>query len=168
MLGVGRVLARGGAAGQTGTGGTGDFYLPRTLAGFSLAADYDGFGLDDGAASGIGQAVGSLCQRLRADLCGVGVDARADDRGFRLFSAVVYQRDSARGGEGVTDMNESLDLLDVSQWDFYILPTAALEREAKEQKTIGLASLERLGARKVSFGQIHDTIRDLLTVSKTS
>ncbi|MDE2706087.1 MAG: hypothetical protein OXI35_13540 [Gemmatimonadota bacterium] len=63
---------------------------------------------------------------------------------------------------------ETLDPLDVSQWDFYILPTAALEREAKEQKTIGLASLERLGARKVSFGQIHDTIRDLLTVSKTS
>ena len=43
-----------------------------------------------------------LCQRLRADLCGVGVDARADDRGFRLLSAMVYQRDSARGGEGVT------------------------------------------------------------------
>ena len=63
---------------------------------------------------------------------------------------------------------ETLNLLDVSQWDFYILPTAALEREAKEQKTIGLASLERLGARKVSFGQIHDTIRDVLTVSKMS
>ena len=31
------------------------------------------------------------------------VDAFADDRGFRLFSAVVYQRDSARGGEGVTE-----------------------------------------------------------------
>ena len=62
---------------------------------------------------------------------------------------------------------ETLDLLDVSQWDFYILPTAALEREAKEQKTIGLASLYRLGARKVSFGQIHDTLRDLLTTSKT-
>ena len=83
-------------------GALGDFYLPRALAGFSLAADYDGFGFHDGAAGGIGQAVGSLCQRLRADLRGVGVDARADDCGFRLFSAVVYQRDSARGGEGVT------------------------------------------------------------------
>ena len=62
---------------------------------------------------------------------------------------------------------DTLDLLDVSQWDFYILPTAALKREAKEQKTIGLASLYRLGARKVSFGQIHDTLRDVLTTSKT-
>ena len=61
---------------------------------------------------------------------------------------------------------ETLDVLDVSQWDFYILPTAALERETKEQKTIGLASLDRLGARKVSFGQIYDTIRDLMTASK--
>ena len=62
---------------------------------------------------------------------------------------------------------ETLDLLDVSQWDFYIFPTAALEREAREQKTIGLASLYRLGARKTSFGQIHDTLRDVLTTSKT-
>ena len=62
---------------------------------------------------------------------------------------------------------ETLDLLDVSQWDYYILPTARLEHEAKGQKTIGLASLERLGARKASFGQIHDTLRDVLTTSKT-
>lgn len=62
---------------------------------------------------------------------------------------------------------ETLDVLDVSQWNFYILPTAKLEHEAKGQKTIGLESLERLGVRRVSFGQIHDTIRDLLAVSKT-
>ena len=55
----------------------------------------------------------------------------------------------------------TLDPLDMSQWDFYILPTVTLERTAKEQKTIGLASLDRLGARRVSFGQIHDTLREL-------
>ena len=103
MLGMGRILARGGAAGQTGAGCPSDLHLPRALAGLSLAADYDGFGFHDGAAGGIGQAVGPVRQRLRADLCGIGTDARANDRGFRLFSAVVYQRDSARGGEGVSN-----------------------------------------------------------------
>lgn len=107
---MGRVLARGGAAGQTGAGGPSNFHLPRALAGFSLAADYDGFGFYDGAAGGIGQAVGPVRQRLRADLCGIGADARADDRGFRLFSAVVYQRDSARGGEGVTDEEPRVEM----------------------------------------------------------
>ena len=57
---------------------------------------------------------------------------------------------------------DSLDPLDVTQWDFFILPTSVLDREVLEQKTINLGGLDRLGARKVSFGQIHETIREML------
>ena len=61
------------------------------------------------------------------------------------------------------DAPNTLDPLDVSEWDFYILPTATLEREVPEQKTIRLGGLNRLGARKVAFGQIHDAIREMLS-----
>lgn len=56
----------------------------------------------------------------------------------------------------------SIDPLDVSQWSFFVLATAVLERELPEQKKIGLSSLLKLGAREVSFGGIYPTIQTLL------
>lgn len=59
-----------------------------------------------------------------------------------------------------TDSPDTLDPLDVTQWDFYILPTSILEDKVPEQKKIGLGSLNKLGAKKVRFEQIHETIRE--------
>lgn len=60
----------------------------------------------------------------------------------------------------------TLNPLDVAQWDFFILPTSVLDRKVPKQKTISLGGLDSLGARKVSFEQIHDTIREMLAETK--
>ena len=60
-----------------------------------------------------------------------------------------------------TDSPDTLDPLDVTQWDFYILSTSILEHQVPEQKKIGLGSLKKLGAKKVTFEQIHETIREM-------
>ena len=49
--------------------------------------------------------------------------------------------------------------LDMSQWTFYVLSTAVLEREIPEQESIGIGRLRRLGAQAVRFGGINDAIR---------
>ena len=41
--------------------------------------------------------------------------------------------------------------LDLSQWTFYVLPTATLNRERPDQKKIRITPLENLGAQKVGF-----------------
>ncbi|MYC05731.1 MAG: hypothetical protein F4X57_00885 [Chloroflexi bacterium] len=58
-----------------------------------------------------------------------------------------------------------LDPLDVSQWDFFVLPTYVLEKNAPEQKSIGISGLNRLGARKVPFDQIRSTICEMISLS---
>ena len=42
----------------------------------------------------------------------------------------------------------SRECLDVSKWDFYVIPTGILDREVPRQKTIGLNSLKRLLRRE--------------------
>ncbi len=41
--------------------------------------------------------------------------------------------------------------LDLSQWTFYILPTITLDRAVGSQRSIGISSLQRIGARPVTF-----------------
>lgn len=53
----------------------------------------------------------------------------------------------------------SLDPLDVSQWDFYVLATQKITAACGAQKTIRLGSLLRLGPRKVKFGALAESIR---------
>lgn len=48
--------------------------------------------------------------------------------------------------------------LDLSQWDFYVLSTNVLNERIPKQKTIGLTSLVRLGAEKVSYFELATTI----------
>jgi len=43
------------------------------------------------------------------------------------------------------------DPLDLNKWRFHVLPTRVLDERAKEQKTIGLGSLQRLGTEEVGF-----------------
>ena len=54
---------------------------------------------------------------------------------------------------------KTLDPLDVGQWKFYVLHSSLLNNKVKNQKTIGLESLLRIGAQQCDFGSIADTIR---------
>ena len=63
---------------------------------------------------------------------------------------------------------EMLNPLEVSQWDFYILPTAILEREKPDESQISLRQLEQLGPRKVPFDQIRSTICEMLSQSDST
>lgn len=45
----------------------------------------------------------------------------------------------------------TIDPVDVSQWEFYVLPTAVLDERCAAQKRISLSSLMKLGPVKVGF-----------------
>ncbi len=45
----------------------------------------------------------------------------------------------------------TLDPLNVSQWEFYVLPTSVLDQRVPLQKSIALSSLLKLRPRKVAF-----------------
>lgn len=47
-----------------------------------------------------------------------------------------------------------LDPLNVSHWQFFVLPTATLNHACPEQKTLGLAKLLALNPERVNFGGI--------------
>ena len=49
--------------------------------------------------------------------------------------------------------------LDVGQWEFYVLSTAVLDQCVPHQKTIGLNSLIKLGAKKIEYDQLYSHIK---------
>ena len=49
--------------------------------------------------------------------------------------------------------------LDLKQWEFYVLSTRVLDKQAPHQKRIGLNALLRLGAKKVTFAELHPAVR---------
>lgn len=53
---------------------------------------------------------------------------------------------------------ETLDPSDLDQWQFYVLPTAVLDRKVGDQKTIGLPALGRLGALAVAYPQLRAAV----------
>ena len=56
----------------------------------------------------------------------------------------------------------TLDPLDLSQWEFYVLPARTLDERLPNQKTLSLAGLLRLGPVKAEFGGIDSTIKRLI------
>jgi len=48
--------------------------------------------------------------------------------------------------------------MDLSQWEFYVLPTSVINAKLGTQKSIGLESVKRLGAEQVRFGEISAAI----------
>lgn len=54
---------------------------------------------------------------------------------------------------------ETLNPLDLDQWEFYVLSTAVLDREAAGQKTIGLQRLINLGAVQSNFAGLNGAIK---------
>ena len=63
--------------------------------------------------------------------------------------AMVYVFCLFAAQDGMTANPMALD-----QWEFYVLPTRVLDAHMPVQKTIGLKSLVKLGARKVSFDEL--------------
>lgn len=60
-----------------------------------------------------------------------------------------------------TREQETLDPLDLQQWEFHVLPTSVLDARAPRQKSIRLSVIQKLGARPAAFGEIGRTIRRL-------
>ena len=59
---------------------------------------------------------------------------------------------------------ETLDPMDVSQWEFYVVPTATLDRQFPEQKSIGLSSLRKL-TEPLAFRELKDAVNDSASAS---
>lgn len=57
--------------------------------------------------------------------------------------------------------DEGINPLNMKQWDFYILPTEKLNMEVKEQKTISLQKIIKLGAEKCSYSELSACINKL-------
>lgn len=51
--------------------------------------------------------------------------------------------------------------INLSQWEFYVLRTNVLNEKIPNQKTIGLASLVRLGAKRVSYSELRAAINEI-------
>lgn len=56
---------------------------------------------------------------------------------------------------------EPLHPLDTSKWDFYVLPTEALDREVPEQKSIRLNSLKKLKPYECQYVDLKKTIENI-------
>ncbi len=52
----------------------------------------------------------------------------------------------------------TFDPVDVSQWAFFVLPTAVLNARLPSQKNLGLAGLRALGPVECAFGQLREVI----------
>ncbi len=52
----------------------------------------------------------------------------------------------------------TINPLDMSQWDFYILPTKVLNEKVPFQKTISLNGIKKLGAKLCAYEQLHMSI----------
>jgi len=60
----------------------------------------------------------------------------------------------------------SVDPLDLSQWDFYILETKILNEKVKTQKTITLSSLLKLNPIKIRYDNLKQEIKHIENKSK--
>lgn len=56
-------------------------------------------------------------------------------------------------------VKKAIDPLDVTQWTFYVVPTAVLEREVPTRKTIRLERLQQLAEGPRTYDQLGDAIR---------
>ena len=55
----------------------------------------------------------------------------------------------------------SVDPLNLSQWDFYILETKILNEKVKTQKSITLSSLLRLNPIKIKYDSLKEEIKQI-------
>ena len=74
----------------------------------------------------------------------------------RSADVYVFCLHSHRADDPIDD----LDSLNVSQWEFYVLPTTTLDHHFPEQKTVGMDSLKRIGARKIPYENLGCAVND--------
>ena len=55
----------------------------------------------------------------------------------------------------------TVNSLDINQWDFYILPSKILDEKVGNQKSISLTSLLKIGAKPCSYDNLHKKIIEL-------
>lgn len=56
---------------------------------------------------------------------------------------------------------ETVNPLDISQWDFYLMPTAILDKKFGAQKTVTLSALIKAGAELCEYHNIKNRISEL-------
>lgn len=58
---------------------------------------------------------------------------------------------------------DTINPLELDQWDFYVISTSELTKAVGEQKTISLSRLLEIGPRAVKFGEIRKAIKDAVS-----
>ena len=53
---------------------------------------------------------------------------------------------------------DTINPLDMTQWKFYVLPTAVLNKEVGNQKTISLSGIIKLGGKETDYNGLRDTV----------
>ncbi|MBK8535794.1 MAG: hypothetical protein IPL59_12085 [Candidatus Competibacteraceae bacterium] len=61
---------------------------------------------------------------------------------------------------------ETIDPLNMAQWDFYLLPTKILNERAEKQKSIYLLVLLKLDPKQVRYGEIANVIDELMNTEQ--
>ena len=61
----------------------------------------------------------------------------------------------------VEEKNDKMNPLDLSQWDFYLLPTSVLNEKLGDNKTASLGKLLKIGAEKCPYEKLHERIKEL-------
>lgn len=62
---------------------------------------------------------------------------------------------------------ESINILDLSQWTFFIITTSSLNEKVGRQKEISLKRLRRLKAKEVNYSQLGEAIRSEISCENT-
>ena len=52
----------------------------------------------------------------------------------------------------------TIDSLDVSQWQFYVLPKRVLDARARRQHSITLRSLKKIAGQVLAFGELKEAV----------
>jgi len=92
---------------------------------------------------------------------------------FRVPKTRTWDRDTNRQGEDTrrqadvyvfallahTDQN-TLDPLNVAQWEFFVLPTTALDNRKRSQHSITLPSLRKLSGEPVNFSRLKQAVEE--------
>jgi hypothetical protein len=63
---------------------------------------------------------------------------------------------------------QSIDPLDLAQWEFYVVPTRHLNERHPEQEKIGLTSVQKLAGKTVTFDDLEMAVRHAGSSSQIS
>ena len=61
----------------------------------------------------------------------------------------------------------SIDPLDVSQWDFFVVPTVQLDNRTRSQDSITLSSLRALAGEPVRYSDLRHAVQEAAEIQRT-